>query len=256
MEGIQVKGNKLYTAVVEYEKGSTRLTAIGMIHVAPPGYYEDAQRGIYMLRQGFFEGVQPPLALRAVPEDRLRFLQVIGQVSELIQRFTSAAGFVSQRDSLVFPPGWNCADITLDEFLTDAPMNVLEDMAKAVTAFERLEGEYKGRRSELAALWQSLIVAKFHPEYRNSKIFPDDTLMNGFLLDTRNKRLFQALEPTLQESGLFGLVYGAGHLEGIDTYVQEKGFVPQRTFWVPFLDVNVEVLRRHMADLESLFKNG
>ncbi len=215
---------------VRMKRGRNDLVIQGMQHVAPAGFYKAIQAEIMAAAASghrvYYEGLRNNEALDCLNEDERQISGFFRSLFATYDEVAAACGFVTQKESLYYPPDAVNADMSL---------------RRLVVALGR-----PGPRSR-AILW---LLRKFYTEEMRQGLLlnirsnpPREALLNGgrfhnflalavmwpfwpVLVDFPNFLVVDAVERAL-EAGIADrayVCYGQAHLPGIIGLFEERGW--------------------------------
>lgn len=248
MKHIKVKDGRLFTPIVQYRRGDSIITYFGTSHVGMRTYYEELQKGMGAVENGFYEGLKPAVDKGSIPAEKQRYIEGVERLGEAYRTLAKYLGMEFQKDVLTYSDGWKNPDMTLDEFVIASPVKLLENIAGIEAGVKAFERNYILHPEELARVIKGIfmttagspllhyIISLFRG---NSPM--DDGVDDEVILGERNRKLFEALEPELDEHDGLGITYGAGHLPGIDRFLRNKRFKREGMLWIPAWEIDEDM---------------
>lgn len=242
---VLVEDGALYTPIDIYSReGGPKIEVIGMIHIGSPSYYEKVQKRIDQIDFGFYEQIKPS-SIEEVKPEKQGYYEGFKEFSKLYDNLARYMGLVGQKDRLNYDAdAWRNSDMSLAEYINSLPEKELKRITQSLNPkvlFE-LEFFHKVHPDECAKLVRE--TAFFF--YRHRFLFKITPYLSsfftegGFSLDPyghskvtvglRNDRLFNYVGPELEsaDSGKLGIVYGAGHLNGVEKFLKSRGYEKAR----------------------------
>ncbi len=257
MKYVEVKNGTLYTPIVQHRRGELIVTSIGTVHIGTSNYYERLQAELDKLPFGFFERVKPLTNEENVPQEKRQYIEGMQRLGELSQRFADYLGIVTQHQ-LKYPDNWQNPDITLDELITVAPDKVLKKISGLTDQMDELEEFHETNPEELTALIKGAMKYLSNVPFLRGIVsfLTHGPMYQKIILEKRNQKLFDAMEPELEQPRVdgFGIIYGAAHLKGIDNFLIHKGFKSEGGVWIPALDLESEISLWHAT--KTIFEDS
>jgi hypothetical protein len=236
MKYIKVEDNTFNTPIVQYRKKGLAITCIGAIHLGNKEYYERLQKELDKFSFGFFEGIKPLTDEKNIPPEKRQYLDGMQKLGEVYRRFADYTGIVTQH-GLKYPDTWKNPDMTLDEFITAASNKTLKKICGLGEGLDKLEKLHESNPEELAAVINGVVRCFYSFPILSAFVsfLTYGPLDQKVILKQRNQMLFDAIDLKLNYSGVdeLGIIYGAGHLKGIDNYLRHKGFKREGELWIP-----------------------
>ena len=207
MRYIQLEDDILYTPVVTYKYEKNSITCVGTIHIGNTEYYEN-----------------------------------IKAVNNIKHTYVEIANFfdASTQTVLSYPSAWVNSDIGAAKFVTEAPERVLKKIRKMPDSVKKLKDKGKDSPEDLNEIMKHIF--KFSVKYPKFFSLFAPPVNKKYLVNRRNNILFNDLslkiKPQIYEN--MGIVFGAGHLKGINKYLKQNGYKVESTEWLPALNLKTE----------------
>jgi len=239
MKCLKADDNELFTPIVKYSKNDFSIIAIGVLHIGEVDYYEYLQQLIDTLPFGFYEFIKPISENAELPEDKEEFRDLFDLSRSYYSSIAERINMVAQKDRLFYLKDWQNSHMTLDEFLIAAPLKGLIKFSGNLAKLDALCELAEEFPKEVSRIIKGGMMKRAKiPFYENFSTGGFGRKMYDVLVVQRNKKLFDALEPRLNDSGEIGLVYGAYYLHGLDKFLRSSGFKKEGTEWVPAWEIN------------------
>lgn len=220
----------MFLETVRMRRGRNTLVIQGMQHVAPAGFYKTIQAEIWAAaargQRVYFEGLRNNLSLDGLGDDERLIHGFFRDLFSTYDEIAEACGFVTQRNSLRYPPDAVNADMSVRE--------VVASLARP------------GFRSRVI-LWllRRFDTAELRREFQQhiKANPPRDMLLHGsplqdvlrrlylmpawdVLIDFRNFLPVDAVERDLKTGIADGayVCYGQAHVSGIVDFFKERGW--------------------------------
>ncbi len=243
----RVRSGNLQTPVISYLHRQTGKTAIviGVIHIGPKGYYSELQ-GILDEAEldGFAVLYEKTGKLTTAQKTKLTaeectLAKKIENMSMLTKNVQHLFGYVSQFKHITIKKSWINTDTTT--------MQVIQQLSAAGYTLSNYRSIRELFSKNISGKWQNRLrwlIRFMIREGVGHTMFKQLTL--GHIFD-RNKRIWQQIVIDQRNSiAVAGIIshntksnvvslWGAGHLPGIDSLLQNSGYTRAAVEWVDYI---------------------
>lgn len=237
---------KFETSIIRYRspKGKT-LDLISAVHVGSASYYETLNKRFQQYDRVLFELIIPE---DMVGEKLPAVMQSEGGLSDVQNMMARSMGLTTQVGSIDYSAdNLVHADLTAEQFyqrMKDNNENVFTYLSKVLSgsqsssqlgitdqeladlSFLRL---YRGKpTAQDRKTMRKLFAHTLTEEVKTGGVFGDTTLIRD-----RNRAALSVLEKELEgEAEEFALYYGAAHMDGLSTHLEQEGWTLESTSWL------------------------
>jgi hypothetical protein len=223
----------LQTALIHLRHRETgrRVRLMAMIHIGESVYYTRlneiiAEHDGLVLFEGLGQITDDELA-ELTPDER-KVYDAIAPLNEAYRKLAAALDLVAQPDALTKPgPNWVRADLPLKRLLTLWAERRLPLIPALETAGRALESAFFKRTTRLLLLQEPLILSAFRMVKGWS---PALGRLASLLVDERNDAAMAVFDTTTQDRDVL-LIYGAGHVPGLLTALEGRGYSEEARDW-------------------------
>ncbi len=246
MRYVKIRDKKLYTPILKYKKDDVEITAIGAVHVGTDDYYRELQKELDCIPEGLFEGVKPITDETKIVDSKRKYTAFLNNLRGGYMKLAKYANMRSQK-GLKYGERWQCPDITMEEFINECPVKMLDRLFSKSGKLDIFEHAYKKHPKELARLMKGQMLLS--SRLLNLPVLNKLMMKMAFspsgeklLMKRRNDMLFDSLESRLEKGGIdkLGIIYGAAHLDELDKYLKRKGFKVRDKKWLPAWEMTGE----------------
>lgn len=236
MKMLKYAKDAVYTPQIQYRKGEQTITAFGLMHVAMRDYYESIQNAIDIIPRGIFEGVKPLQKLENLTKERRKYVFYLDHLRNNYKLLAEYLDLAAQQDTLIYGDHWVNSDITTEEFINKVPVVFLDDILSSKQYLESLPAVFNHNKKIVYEYAKHYLMPSSKMEgiinlIKNYKI---EREIKQFLVKERNVLLFDGLTDMLsqQEVSEIGVVYGAGHIGGLNKFLKKNKFKKEGYKWL------------------------
>jgi hypothetical protein len=201
------------------------------IHIGEPAYYQRLNEAIadhdgLVLFEGL--GQLAPEELATLTDAEKRVYESLAPLNEAYRSLAAALDLVAQPDALTKPgPNWMRADLPLRRLITLWADRRLPLIPALEAAGRSLDSGFAKRAVRFMLLQEPMILGLFRAVRGWS---PALGRLSALLVDERNDAAITVFDQTPPEQSVL-LIYGAGHVQGLLTALQRRGYREQARDW-------------------------
>lgn len=228
LKTMRIKNKRFQMPIVFYRNQFTgrKLAFIGTLHIASAGYFLELQQ-----RLDDFSGRGYKIFYEGGPEEKSAKKSEKKSGRRLPEGWAETSSIRHQDDILIHRNHWEDIDISREKF--ESMLRKRGFVIRRINKNPELQNQHFSRaivRREINKFYKILMFETVAYRYLTSKIFPFERLKREIIIEYRDQKIVHRVAKSLNENIV--LLWGAGHIRGVEKSLIAMGYKIQKTEWV------------------------